>query len=84
MDAGFELTQICSLGNPVEKEYCNTDVKITYPQLPVSGKQISDDEFLHTVNVSFAVLTESVKTTQFQMLSLSPDREQQQYTFWTS
>lgn len=41
----------------------------------MNGKQISDDEFLHTVNVSFAVLADSVKTTQFQMLSLFPDKK---------
>lgn len=41
----------------------------------MNGKQISDDEFLHTVNVSFAVLADSVKTTKFQMLSLFPDKK---------
>ena len=53
-------------------QYCDPDVQITYSQLPVSGKQISDDEFFHTVNVSFALVTDSVKTTQSQMLSLHP------------
>lgn len=41
----------------------------------MNGKQISDDEFFHIVNVSFAVVTDLVKTTQSQMLSLGPDRE---------
>lgn len=40
-------------------QYCDTGVKITYPQLPVNGKHINDDEFLHTVNVSFALVTDS-------------------------
>lgn len=41
----------------------------------MNGKQISDDEFFHTANVSFALVTDSVKTTQSQMLSLCPERE---------
>lgn len=64
------LTRQCSLGKPVESQHCNPDVKITY----VNGKQISDDEFFHTVNVSFALVIDSGKAF-IQILSGCPDRE---------